>query len=62
MGTDFDEAYREAEAWQVPVFMRALFKIAQVTGEDWSPSSAGGGGGTVKPAMIYDKTPSMRGG
>ncbi len=61
MGTDFDEAYKEAEAWQVPVFMRALFQIAKVTGEDWSPSSAGGGG-EVKPAMIYDKTPSMRGG
>ncbi len=62
MGTDFDEAYKEAEAWQVPVFMRALFVIAKKTGEDWSPSSAGGGGGEVKPAMIYDKTPSMRGG
>ncbi len=61
MGTDFDEAYKEAEAWQVPVFMRALFVIAKKTGEDWSPSSAGGGG-EVKPAMIYDKTPSMRGG
>jgi len=62
MGTDFDEAYKEAEAWQVPVFMRALFVIAKKTGEDWSPSSAGGGGGEVKPAMIYDKTPSMKGG
>lgn len=62
MGTDFDEAYKEAEAWQVPVFMRALFIIAKKTGEDFSPPGGQSTGGEVKPEMIYDKTPSMRGG
>lgn len=61
MGTNFDEAYKEAEAWQIPVFMRALFIIAKKTGEDWSPASPGGGM-EARPGMIYDKTPQMKGG
>ncbi len=62
MGTNFDEAYKEAEGWQVPVFMRALFVIAKKTGEDFSPPGGQSTGGQVKPGMIYDKTPAMRGG
>lgn len=56
-GTDFDEAYKEAEAWQVPLFMRVLFHIAKVTGEDVSPMGKGRGESKVE-GMIYDKSPA----
>ena len=56
--TDFDEAYKEAEAWQVPAFMRFIFTVAKATGEDISPMGSGGGGEVI-PQMIYDKTPGM---
>lgn len=56
--TNFDEAYKEADAWQVPMFMRFIFLVAKATGEDTSPQGAHPQGGQeVTPGMIYNKTP-----
>ena len=56
--TNFDEAYKEADAWQVPMFMRFIFLVAKATGEDTSPQATQPqGGGEVIPGMIYNKTP-----
>lgn len=51
--TDFDEAYKEAEAWQIPVFMKFLFTVSQAIGEDWSPKGASPTGGEVMARMKY---------
>jgi len=58
--TEFDEAYKEAEAWQVPMFMKFIFNVAKATGEDSSPPGSQTGATESSPGMIYDKTPQHR--
>jgi hypothetical protein len=55
--TNFDDAFKEADAWQVPLFMKFIFQAAKVTGEDTTSQGVQGVGGPTKPGMIYDKTP-----
>jgi len=58
--TNFDEAYKEADAWQVPMFMRFIFLVAKATGEDTSPQGAQPQGGQeVQPGMTYPNTPQL---
>ena len=60
-GTDFDKAYAEADAWQVPMVMKFIFNVAKLTGEDKMPQGASVVGGTEKSiGMIYDKTPQLK--
>ncbi len=54
--TDFDEVYKEAEAWQVPLFMSYVFNTAKLVGEDWTPKGGTGSTGEVKMGIVYDKT------
>lgn len=55
-GTNFDEVYKEPEAWQVPVFMNFIFNVAKMTGEDTSPIGRSSGE-AKKEGMTYDKSP-----
>lgn len=57
-GTNFDEVYKECEAWQVPLFMDFVFKVAKMTGEDTSPAGKPGDRGS-KSDMIYDQSPEL---
>jgi len=55
--TNFDDAYKDAEAWQVPMVMKFIFMAAKATGEDFAPQGAHTGMTESPAAMIYDKTP-----
>ncbi len=54
--TDFDEVYKESEAWQIPLFMNYVFNTAKLVGEDWTPKGGTGSTGEVKVGIVYDKT------
>lgn len=54
--TNFDDAYKDPEAWRVPLIMGFIFNAAKSTGEPLSPKG-GGGGSPEKPGLKYDKTP-----
>ena len=56
-GTSFDDVYKEAEAWQVPLFMDFIFKVAGMTGEDRSPPGRSTGE-KLTEGMVYDKSPA----
>lgn len=55
--TEFDDVYKEVDAWQIPLFMNFIFGVARMTGEDTSPGRGKPGGGEVREGMIYDKSP-----
>ena len=55
--TDFDKAYSEVDAWQVPLFMQFIFAAAKLTGEDSAPPNAQTGTSETSPGMLYNKTP-----
>ena len=55
-GTNFDDVYKEPEAWQVPIFMNFIFNVAKMTGEDTSPLGRSSGE-EKKEGMLYDKSP-----
>lgn len=54
--TEFDEIYKDAEAWQVPMFMNFVFATAKAVGEDWSPKGGTARTGEQKVGIKYDKT------
>lgn len=56
-GTNFDDVYKEADAWQVPLFMNFIFNAAKMTGEDTSPYGRSSGESKGE-GMIYDKSPA----
>ena len=56
-GTNFDEVYKEPDAWQVPLFMSFIFNTAKMMGEDVSPKGRSPGD-TKTEGMVYDKSPA----
>ncbi len=59
---DFDVAFKEAEAWSVPIFMRFIFNSAKLMGEDISPKGGQTTSGGVKIGIQYKDMEKFKGG
>ncbi len=61
-GTNFDDAYKEVEAWQQPLFMTYIFNAAKSIGEGISPKGGSQTGGEVVAGIKYIDMDKFKGG